>query len=68
MTIFGLTEGQVFGEDQIAKFDLSPALPGVAARPSGGLFRFWVVILLNPNQLGIPHLLRCEVKRLRLFA
>ncbi len=27
----------------------------VAARPLGGLFRFWVVILLNPTQLGIPH-------------
>src|SRR5215217_2817567 len=40
-TIFGLTRGQVFGEDQIAKFDHSPALPDVAARPSGGLFRFW---------------------------
>jgi len=39
-SIFGLTRGQVFGEEQIARLDHSPALPDVAARPSGGLFRF----------------------------
>jgi hypothetical protein len=40
MTISGLTRGRLVGEDQIAKSNLSPALPDVAARPSGGLFRF----------------------------
>src|SRR3954466_5131648 len=40
MTLSSLTRGQVFGEDQDADLDFSPALPDGAARPSGGLFRF----------------------------
>jgi hypothetical protein len=39
-----------------------PGFAGRAARPSGGLFRFWAVILLNPNQLGIPPAKAGEVK------
>jgi hypothetical protein len=39
-----------------------PGSAGRAARPSGGLFRFWAVILLNPNQLGIPPAKAGEVK------
>src|SRR3954453_23337624 len=68
-TIFGLTGGQVFGEDQIARYDHSPALPDVAARPSGGLFRFWAQALqrLSANHFapsGIPHLGLSAVKRI----
>jgi hypothetical protein len=40
MSISGLTRGQVVGDDDVAKQIISPALPDVAARPFGGLFRF----------------------------
>src|SRR3954449_13493645 len=66
MTISGLTRGRLVGDDDVAKQIIFPGFAGRAARPSGGLFRFWAVILLNPNQRGIPHPLRREVKRLRL--
>src|SRR4051812_33608900 len=65
MTISGLTESGLSGRIISPKNDIS-GFAGRAARPSGGLFRFWAVILLNPNQFGIPHPLRREVKRLRL--
>src|SRR4051794_14115957 len=54
MSISSLTKGQVFGEDQIARFDLSPALPDVAARPSGGLFRFRLDVS-SESQITLRH-------------
>src|SRR5215207_8728401 len=41
MTISSLTRGQVFGEDDVAEQFIFPGSAGRAARPSGGLFRFW---------------------------
>ena len=46
----------------------SPALPDVAARPSGGLFRFWAQALqrLSANHFapsGTPHRGHSAVKR-----
>src|SRR5829696_7538913 len=46
-----LTRRQVFGEDQIAKSRSIPGLAGRAARPSGGLFRFWTRDSPDANHL-----------------
>jgi hypothetical protein len=40
-TVSALTRDRIFGEDDVAKQPSSPAPAGRAARPSGGLFRFW---------------------------
>src|SRR5215203_331373 len=64
MMLSGLTRGQVFGEDQVAKpFDL-PRLCRTCGPPlQAGCYVFWAVILLNPNQCGIRHRGRSAVKR-----
>jgi hypothetical protein len=67
MTLSGLTRGQFVGEYLSAKKDSSPALPDVAARPSGGLFRFWAQALqrLSANHFApsaIPHRSNSAVK------
>src|SRR3954454_13422797 len=67
MTISGLTRGRLVGDDDDANLSSSPALPDVAARPSGGLFRFWALRLqrLSANHFapsGIPHRGRSAVK------
>src|SRR3954452_12262336 len=67
MTISGLTRGRLVGDDDDANLSSSPALPDVAARPSGGLFRFWALRLqrLSANHFappGIPHRSRSAVK------
>src|SRR5919112_1022203 len=67
MSISGLTRGQVFGEHRIAEISISPALPDVAARPSGGLFRFWAQALQRPSAnrfapSGIRHRSHSAVK------
>jgi hypothetical protein len=51
MTISSLTRGQVFGEDLNRDEQIIPRLCRRAARPSGGLFRFWAVILRISRQL-----------------
>src|SRR3954469_16168695 len=60
MTISGLTESGLSGKIRSPDTDFSPALPDVAARPSGGLFRFCVQALqrLSANHFapsGIRH-------------
>src|SRR3954467_2754738 len=40
IVIFGLTRGGLSGKIGLLDLDFPPALPDVAARPSGGLFRF----------------------------
>jgi hypothetical protein len=40
MSISSLTRGQHVGDDDVVTQFIIPALPDVAARPSGGLFRF----------------------------
>src|SRR3954447_7576032 len=55
MSIPGLTRGWLVGEDQIARSDLPPALPDVAARPSGGLFRFWACASKDSAQITLRH-------------
>ena len=35
--------------------DLSPALPDVAARPLGGLFRFWACASKDSAQITLRH-------------
>src|SRR3954463_10829779 len=60
-----LTRGQVFGEDQIATNDLSPALPDVRPAPQAGCFVSGLQVLLSRNrlrQLCIPHRRTSAVK------
>src|SRR3954453_2694201 len=68
MSISGLTRGRLVGDDDVAKHFITPALPDVAARPSGGLFRFWALSLqrLSANHFApsrIPHRGLSPVKR-----
>src|SRR5215218_9479898 len=68
MTISGLTRGWLVGEDDVAKHFSFPGFTGRAARPSGGLFRFWALRLqrLSANHFapsGIPHRSLSAVKR-----
>src|SRR3954452_1353666 len=67
MTISGLTESGLSGSIRSPNQNHSPALPDVAARPSGGLFRFWALCLqrLGANHFApsrIPHRGRSAVK------
>src|SRR3954447_21338376 len=67
MTISGLTESGLSGKI-MTPIRSTPARPDVAARPSGGLFRFWAQALqrLSANHFApsrIPHRGHSAVKR-----
>src|SRR5215203_3842053 len=66
MTISDLTRGQVFGEDQSAKIDHSPALPDVRPAPQAGCFVSGLQVLPrvagNLRRLYIRHRRSSAVK------
>src|SRR3954462_456096 len=55
MTISGLTRGQVFGEDQIATSNHSPALPDVRPAPQAGCFVSGLRLSKDSAQITLRH-------------
>jgi hypothetical protein len=54
MMISGLTRGRLVGDDDVAKQTSIPGFAGRAARPFGGLFRFWAVFSYE-SQITLRH-------------